>query len=64
MVKRGILTPQSWNRLVLDSFILVIIYYSLHRTHRVRGVYPSRLVRLLTRDGEATSIRVYRFSLF
>ena len=45
------------NRLVLDSFVLVLVGYSLRRIiSGSRDVHPSRLIRLLIRDGEALAM--------
>lgn len=52
-VRHGMLTSHSRNRLGLDSSILGVAYYSLYRiSMRSRITQPSRLVRLLARDGE------------
>ncbi|KAF8555680.1 hypothetical protein OG21DRAFT_1438502 [Imleria badia] len=61
--------PNLWTILlitiVLDSFILVLIGYSLRRmTRGSRGIHPSRLIRLLIRDAILFYIATLFNSLF
>ena len=51
------LSSHSWNRLAIDSFILVIVCYSLN-TKLPSEIHRSRLIRLLARDGEDVVTRV------
>ena len=50
------LTSHSRNRLALDSSMLAVVFYSLYRMPRGSRTQPSRLVRLLARDGEDAPI--------
>ncbi|KAF8448859.1 hypothetical protein L210DRAFT_2630647 [Boletus edulis BED1] len=51
--------------LVLDSFLLVLVFYSLYRMTKVsRAVYCSRLIRLLARDAFLFYIATLFNSLF
>jgi hypothetical protein len=52
-VRHDILTSHSRNRLGLDSSILAVVFYSLYPISGwSRSTQPSRLVRILARDGE------------
>ena len=50
----GVMWPNLQHRLVLDSIVLAMVWYSLWKLFKEsRDIYPSPLIRLLVRDGKS-----------